>query len=100
MGWVGAMLAFGMFWMQMLPYIGTVAACENADAGTSRGNLCDLMSPWGHIWILAMPPILVLIGGILGQRAHRLRILLACMLAAVVAGIALPSIAFETTSPR
>lgn len=100
MGWVGLVMAFGMFWVQTLPYIGTVSACDNADPGTSRGELCDLMSPWGHIWILAVPPILVLTGAILGQRAHRLRILLICMSAAVVAGIALPLIAFEATSPR
>lgn len=100
MGWVGVALAVGMFWVQTLPYIGTVSACENADPGTSRGDLCDLMSPWGNVWLLAVPPILVLIGGIWGQRARRLRILLAWMLGAVVAGIVLPVVAFEMTSPR
>ena len=100
MGWFGAALAFAMFWVQTLPYIGMVSACENADPGTPRGDLCDLMSPWGHIWVLAVPPVLVLIGGIWGQRARRVRILLACILGAVVSGIAFPLIAFEATSPR
>jgi hypothetical protein len=100
MGWFGVVLAFGMFWAQTLPYIGAVSACENADAGTSRAGLCNLMSPWGHIWILAVPPLLVLVGGILGQRAHRLRILLASISGAVILGLAFPLIAFEITSPR
>lgn len=99
MAWFGAALAFGLFWVQTLAYIGTVSACENADPRTPRGDLCDVMSPWGHTWILAVPSLLVLIGGVWGQRAGQLRILLACMSAAVAAGIALPLIAFEATSP-
>ncbi len=100
MGLVGLTLAFGMFWLQTLPYMGAVSACENPAPGSSRGDLCTLMSPWGHVWLLAVPPILVLIGGIWGQRARKLRILLICLLGAVIAGMILPWIAFEATSSR
>ena len=100
MGWIGMALAFAMCWVQTLPYIGTVSTCENADSGTSRGDLCDLMSPWGHGWLFVVPPILILMGGVWGQRAGRLSILSAFTLGAIVAGIALPLVAFEATSPR
>lgn len=100
LGWVGLMLAFGVFWLQTLPYIGAVSACENVDGGTSRADLCHLMSPWGHVWILAVPSIIVLTGGIWGQRIRQPGVLLACIAGAILAGIGIPLIAFEATSPR
>jgi len=100
MGWLGAVLAIGVLWLQTLPYIGSISMCENIAADSSRADLCATMSPWGRIWILAVPPILVLFGGIWGQHNRQIRFLLSGVLAAGISGMVLPFIAFEVTGPR
>ena len=83
-----AALSFGV---QLLVTMGFAAYCsENIEPGTRRETVCGAADPEGYFAAVLVPPLAVVIAGVVAYGSRRTGILLAVFAAALLSGILVP----------
>jgi hypothetical protein len=91
MGLLVAALVFLSLAVQSLVALAFFGYCdENLRAGTARETVCRAAQDGGYLACIVLPPVSVLLAGLIAFEQRRLAILLWVFALAVVAGIAVP----------